>query len=87
MRALIKPWLMLPVAVGMLSATHIWMSYMRNDISQQMQRLTAEKKSVDMEVSKLRLEIASLTRPERLRRLAADKLGMAAPRAMQVIRP
>jgi len=52
-----------------------------------MQQLMAEKQDAALETSKLRLEIASLTRPERLRELAQTRLHMTPPRPMQVLRP
>lgn len=83
----IRPWLFLPLALGLLSAAQVWLSYLRYDLSLEMQRITAERQGVAMESSKLRLEVASLTRPERLRRLARTRLGMAPPGPMQVIHP
>lgn len=81
----IRPWLFLPVILGLLSAAQVWLSYLRYDLSLETQRVSAEKQAVAMESSKLRLEVASLTRPERLRQLARTRLGMAPPSPVQVI--
>ena len=85
MHGWIKPWLFLPITLGLLSAAQVWLSYLRYDLSLEMQRITTEKQAVVMESSKLRLEVASLTRPERLRQLARTKLGMAPPNPVQVV--
>ncbi len=81
------PWLLIPLFIGLLAAAQVWLSHVRYESSQNTQRLMAEKQKVALEASKLRLEIASLTRPERLRKLAQQQLHMAPPRPMQVLRP
>ncbi len=85
MRSWLKPWLILPLILGLLSIAQVWLSYLRYDLSLEAQSLTAEKQTALKEISKLRIEIASLTRPERLRQLARTELGMAPPNPMQVI--
>jgi len=78
-------WLLVPLTVALLTAAQIWVSHLRNEVSLSAQRLAAEQKVVEKELSKLRLELASLTRPERLRRYARRKLGMAPPSPSQVV--
>ncbi len=85
MRSWLRPWLILPLMLGLFSATQVWLSYLRYDLSLETQALSAEKQTALKEISKLRIEIASLTRPERLRQLARTKLDMAPPNPMQVI--
>jgi len=85
MRSWLRSWLVLPLVLGLLSAAQIWLSYLRYDLSLETQSLSAEKQAVLREISKLRIEFASLTRPERLRQLARTKLDMASPNPMQVI--
>ena len=85
MRSWLRPWLLLPLMLGLLSAAQVWLSYLRYDMSLETQSLAAEKQSELKEISKLRIEIASLTRPERLRQLASTELDMAPPNPMQVI--
>jgi len=60
---------------------------MRYELSLESQRMATEKKVIEQESSGFRLEIASLTRPERLRQYARDTLSMAQPKPMQIIRP
>jgi cell division protein FtsL len=81
----LRPWLILPAMLGLLSAAQVWLSHLRYDSSIETQSLLAEKQEVLKEISKLRLEAASLTRPEHLRQLARAKLDMAPPKPMQVI--
>jgi cell division protein FtsL len=85
MRSWLRSWLVLPLVLGLLSAAQIWLSYLRYDLSLETQSLSAEKQAALKEISKLRIEFASLTRPERLRQLARTKLDMASPNPMQVI--
>ena len=83
----IRPWMMVPVVLGLLAATKVWLSYLRYDLSIETQQLAVEKQAVGMESTKLRIEIASLTRPERLRQMAVSELGMAPPNPAQVVHP
>lgn len=85
MRSWLKPWLVLPLMLGVLSIAHVWLSHLRYELSLETQALVAEKQTELKEISKLRIELASLTRPERLRNLARTKLDMAPPNPMQVI--
>jgi len=81
----LKAWMLLPVSLAVLAGAQIWLSHVRNELSLETQRLTAEKNAVQQESSKLRLEAASLSRPERLREYAIATLDMAPPKPMQVI--
>jgi len=83
----LKPWLCIPVGVALLAGCLIWLSHLRYELSLESQRMATEKKAIEQESSGFRLEIASLTRPERLRQYARDTLDMAPPKPMQVIRP
>jgi len=81
----LKLWMMIPLCLAVLAGAQIWLSHVRNEVSLQTQRLVAAQKVVRQEASKLRLEVASLSRPERLREYAMTRLGMAPPTPMQVI--
>jgi len=87
MAALMKPWMLVPVLAGLLAAGQIWMSHLRNELSLETQKLTAEKQDALGQSSSLRLELASMTRPERLRQMAQQKLGMGPPKPAQVVHP
>jgi len=85
MSTYLKPWLLIPATAAALAGGLIWLSHLRYELSLETQRVTTEKKSIEQESNQLRLEIASLTRPERLRQYARDSLNMAPPSPMQVI--
>ena len=85
MRSWFKSWLILPLMLGLLSIAQVWLSNLRYDLSLEAQSQATEKQAALKEISKLRIEVASLTRPERLRQLARSKLDMAPPNPMQVI--
>jgi len=75
------------LSIGMLAAAQVWLSHLRIELSQHAYVLQQgiEKQHDGMQV--LGLEYASLARPNRLRQLAHKKLGMQAPKPMQVLRP
>jgi len=81
----LKVWMLIPVCLAVLAGAQIWLSHVRNELSLETQRLATEQKAVRQESSKLRLEVASLSRPERLREYAIARLGMVPPKPMQVI--
>jgi len=81
----LKAWMLIPICLAVLAGAQIWMSHVRNELSLETQRLVAEQKAVRQESTQLRLEVASLSRPERLREYAIATMGMAPPRPMQVI--
>jgi cell division protein FtsL len=87
MSAWLKPWLLIPATAAVLAGGLIWLSHLRYELSLEHQRMTAEQKGLTQESNRLRLEVASLTRPERLRQYAHDHLNMAPPNPMQVIQP
>lgn len=87
MAAMLKPWLLVPLLAGLLAAGQIWLSHLRYELSLETQKLNAEKQDALGESSKFRLELASMTRPERLRQLAQQKLKMGPPKPAQVIYP
>jgi len=76
----------LVVSIGLLAGAKVWVSYLRVDTEQQVANLKKEKVLLVQDVQNLKLELASMTRPDTLRRLARE-LGMAAPTAMQVVKP
>ncbi|MDQ6993099.1 MAG: cell division protein FtsL [Mariprofundus sp.] len=73
------------MAVVVLAGSQVWLSHLRYELSLASQRLMAEQEVMTLEANKLGLEIANLTRPERLREIARSKLSMAPPRPMQLL--
>ncbi len=78
---------LLAVFIGVLSAGQVWLSHLRVAVAQQTTHARQEQQLVQQDVQNLKLEMASLMRPNTLRRLAHEKLGMQAPTPMQVVRP
>lgn len=76
----------LVATIGLLAGGKVWVSYLRVDTEQGVNQLKKEKVLLVQDVQNLKLELASMTRPDTLRRLARE-LGMAAPSAMQVMKP
>lgn len=83
----LRPWLPMAVLLLTMVAAQIWLSHMRYEVAQSTQLAQQEQQLLVDEINKLRLELASITRPERLRRLAKTELGMHPPRPLQVIHP
>jgi len=80
-------WLGLLLVPGLLAAAQVGMAHQRLELARQHAAIQQEIRSAHAEISRLTLELATLSRPERLRRLAVSKLGMRPPTPMQVIRP
>jgi len=78
---------LLILAVCILSAGQVWLSHIRVDVSEQVAQLKQERNAMKQDVQNLSLEVASLLRPDTLRRLAREKMGMHAPTPMQVVKP
>jgi len=78
--------LFLPIGM-LLAGAQVWLSHLRIETSQYASVLQQEIAAQHEKIQVLGLEYASLSRPNRLRRLAHSKLGMQAPRAMQVLEP
>ncbi len=87
MTAWLKLWLLIPTTAAVLAGGLIWLSHLRYELALENQRMAAEKRAITQESNRLRLEVASLTRPERLRQYARDSLNMAPPNPIQVIHP
>lgn len=78
----------LPIAsIAILATGQVWLSHMRYETSLETSEAQKAQSEQKREIHKLNLELASLTRPERLRKIAQSELGMAPPRPMQVLRP
>ena len=69
-----------------LAAGEVWLSHARYEVSQQMDLGLKQRQDLSASLNQLGLELASMTRPDKLRS-AAKRLGMAPPSPMQVIRP
>lgn len=70
-----------------LAGGQVWLSHLRNNLANDIQTVRNEQAQLRQEMQKLQIEMASLTRPERLRSVARDKLGMRPPLPAQVLKP
>lgn len=84
---LLKPWMLMLVLVALIAGVQVWVSHLRYEMSLDTQRLQAEKQEIMKRAGLLRLELASMTRPERLREIAIGQLDMSPPTPMQVVHP
>jgi cell division protein FtsL len=73
-------------SIVVLAAAEVWLAYARYEVSGQTERGLDERQTLTADLNRLNLELASITRPDRLRS-EAKKLGMAPPSPMQVVRP
>jgi len=78
---------LLVLVVCTLAAGQVWLSHLRVDVAQKVSQLKHERNAIKQDVQNLKLELASLVRPDTLRRLAREKMGMHAPTPMQVVKP
>ncbi|MDQ6994873.1 MAG: cell division protein FtsL [Mariprofundaceae bacterium] len=68
-----------------LSLAQIWLAHLRVEIARQRHEIQVTIQQEEAKKDKLSLEYANLIRPERLRKLAHEQLGMHAPRPDQLI--
>lgn len=78
---------LMALVVCTLAAGQVYLSHARVGVSQQVAMAKATQTLMHQEVQNLKLEVASITRPDALRRLAREKLGMFSPTPMQVVQP
>jgi len=74
------------ILIGLLAGAQVWQAYLRVDTAQEFTKIKKEKVKLQQDVQSLKLELASITRPDTLRRLARQ-MGMSAPTSMQVVKP
>ena len=72
----------LMVGVGMVFA---WSSNRAIGLGYEISNLQAERRAVLEDYSRLRVELASLRRPERVERIAVDKFGLTRPPVERVV--
>jgi len=83
----VMPWLAMLLLAGSLAAAQVGVSHQRLTLAGQQAGSQREARQLRIEINRLTLELATMSRPERLRRLAVSKLGMRPPAPMQVMRP
>jgi cell division protein FtsL len=81
------PWLLMGLAVLALATAQVALANQRLQTAAQYNQLQRDVRQAGDEVSRLKIELAMLTRPERLRAVALGQLGMHPPTAAQVVNP
>ncbi len=71
--------------LALLAGAQVWVSHARYDLSRQSRALMGQLSDLRYRVHQLQLERATLMRPERLRVIARDRLGMGPPQPGQVV--
>lgn len=75
------------ICVAVLATAQVGLSFMRNTLASNIQKQEQQKRKIYVDITQLKLELASLKRPERLRSLAQEHLGMRSPMPHQIIQP
>lgn len=75
------------LSVAAMATAQIWLAHSRYAIAHEATLARHHMEDMQADINRLGLELASLSRPERLRELAKDRLGMAPPLPGQVWRP
>lgn len=70
-----------------MAAGQVWIAHLRNNLAADIQARQQQQAQLRQEVQRLQIELASMTRPERLRAIARDRFGMRPPLPAQVIQP
>jgi len=81
------PLLLMGLLLAVLAGAQVWVSHARYDLSRHSKILMTQLSDLRYRVHQLQLERSTLIRPERLRILARERLGMVPPRAGQVVSP
>lgn len=84
---LVRPWLMICLAVVLLATAQVAVAHQRLTVAGEYNRLQRDVRQAGDEINRLSIELAMLTRPERLREVALNELGMRPPTAAQVVNP
>ncbi len=83
----VRPWLLICLTVAVLAAAQVALAHQRLDTAAEYNRLQRDVRQTGDEINRMNIELAMLTRPERLRTVALEELGMRPPTAMQVVNP
>ncbi|MDQ6963200.1 MAG: cell division protein FtsL [Mariprofundaceae bacterium] len=75
------------ICVALLAIAQVGLSFMRNNLATNIQKQEQKKIKTQANITQLKLELASLKRPERLRALAQENLDMHSPMPHQIIQP
>jgi len=80
-----RPLLVIALLLSVLACMQIGVAHERLQVVAQQSVLQRDVGQIEDEISRMNIELATLTRPDRLRRVAVEKLGMRPPSALQVV--
>jgi len=83
----LRPWMLIGLGVVLLATAQVALAHRRLDTVGHINLLQHDIRQAGDDISRLQIELSMLTRPERLRHIALDKLGMRPPTAAQVVNP
>jgi len=81
----VRPWFVLALLVSVLACIQVGVAHERLQVVAEQSLLQRDVRQVEDEISRMNIELATLMRPDRLRKVAVEKLGMRPPSAMQVV--
>jgi len=81
----VRPLLVVALLVSVLACMQIGVAHERLQVVARQSVLQRDVRQLEDEISRMNIELATLTRPDRLRRVAVEKLGMRPPSALQVV--
>jgi len=84
---LVRPWLLICLAVVVLATAQVALAHQRLTVVGDNSRLQRDVQQAGDAINRLNIELAMLTRPEKLREVALNELGMRPPTAAQVVKP
>jgi|UPI00035C2BCE cell division protein FtsL len=70
---------------AVLGVAQVWMSFLRNSTAREIHNAQQSIVTLSDEIKAMKIESGSLMRPERLRQVAHDQLGMRAPLPTQLL--
>jgi len=85
MKRELLPLLLAGLLLALLAGAQVWVAHARYDLSRHSKQLMTRLSDLRYRVHQLQLERSTLIRPERLRRIARDRLGMVPPQPGQVV--
>jgi len=70
---------------AVLGVAQVWMSFLRNSTAREIHSAQQSITELSDEIEAMKIESGSLMRPERLRQVAHEQLGMRAPLPTQLL--
>lgn len=82
----VRPWLVTMLLVTVLASGQVALAQQRLDMAAERNAVLRDMDRLKDEISRMKIELATLMRPDRLRRVAVRRLDMRPPAPTQVVR-